>query len=143
MISPGYKRSYKVGLPIDMQLDNVAITDWGIEGMKTPPAWIKLNEEFSDGLVVVLDPKVTNIGIYIVFIDLIDDNEKPMSSRFNFEIQIIDTSNLDFLKKNSKREEKKQYIIEEAITVKIFPPDEIQNFKVFFSRDIALPTNSS
>ena len=92
-----------MGSPIDMQLDGIFVTDWGFEGQKVP-SWIKLNEDFADGMYFEINPANEDEGIYKIYVDLIDDNLQPLSSRFEFELQIIDSSRLNFLQKTETKQ---------------------------------------
>lgn len=43
-----------------------------------------------------INPADTNAGTYRVYVDLVDDNRDPMSSRYEFDLQVIDSSMLNF-----------------------------------------------
>ena len=88
-----------------------------------------------------MNPAFEDSGSYSIYILLTDDNSPPLSSKYEFELQVLDTR-FNFLE-DKKKEREQQIFIPDPVYVEIFPPDEYQNFKVRFSRDIALPTNCS
>lgn len=105
-----------------MQLDGIFVNDWGFEGQKVP-SWIKLNEDFTEGMYFEINPANEDEGIYKIFVDLIDDNFQPLSSRFEFELQIIDSSKLNFWQKTDTEERQQDFVIEEQISVRVKAPD--------------------
>ena len=83
-----------------MQLDGISIVTWGIEGLETPPAWIKMSDKITDGLSFRVEPTEKDEGQYTVIVELIDDNTEPLSNLFSFDLFVINLSKLDFLNKN-------------------------------------------
>ena len=44
-----------------------------------------------------INPTDANAGTYTVYVDLVDNNNlDPMSSRYEFDLQVIDSSKLNF-----------------------------------------------
>ena len=41
---------------MDKQLDQISIVTWGVAGLETPPAWIKLSQNFTNGLSFDVEP---------------------------------------------------------------------------------------
>ena len=83
-----------------MQLDGISIVKWGIEGLETPPTWIEMSQNFTNGLSFKVEPTEQDEGQYTVIVELIDDNEEPLSNEFSFDLFVINPDKLDFLKKN-------------------------------------------
>ena len=106
-----------------MELDPFEIFSWGIKGLEIPPAWIKLNKDFSESLQFKTEPSKVDEGRYVVFVDFQDLNEDPKNSTFTFELLVINPEKLDFLNKNETKKKEKQILIEEEIRVFIKPPD--------------------
>ena len=73
-----------------MQLDKVSIVDWGFEGVKTPK-WAQLNPNIEAGLFFKLNPAYEDAGSYSIYVNLVDDNSPPLSSKYEFELLVIDT----------------------------------------------------
>ena len=102
--------------------------DWGIEGLDIWP-WIKLNLDFTKGMFFEVNPTDKEAGAYKVYVDMIDDNREPQSSRFEFDLFVIDSSQLNFLfTDKDKKDREEQYLVKEQIKVQVAPAKEDNNF---------------
>ena len=126
-----------------MQLDKIFVVEWGIEGLKSW-GWIKLNMDFTKGMFFEVNPTEKEAGSYKVYVDMIDDNKEPQIGRFEFDLYVIDSSQLNFLTKDKdKKDREQQFLIKEQISVAVEPANEDNNFQIRFSREVVLPVDCS